>query len=300
MSASNMLRIDHVTIAGQDLAALRAAFARLGLPSVYGGVHSNGITHMALLSFPDSSYIELISTCVAGQRSPWWHTHIANNGGLCAWAVQVDNVAAELERLAARGISTRGPFPMHRDRPDGVRLEWVLGYLGTGEPGAMLPFLIEDRTPCAWRVPSSAQLKGNLISGIACVVLDVQDETDAYAQMQRAWDWGQVVTFTDASFGACLSWFPGTPVILATPLARDNWLTERLRRFGDSPCALLLSTPDWATALRTYHLGNFSTWFGRRVAWFDTASLPGATRLGIIEENDHPMSSEGPKWPQQG
>ncbi|MGQ9500725.1 MAG: VOC family protein [Anaerolineae bacterium] len=284
------LRIDHATIAGRDLSILREELAQLGLPSYYGGVHSNGITHMALIGFPDSSYLELISTCTAGQLAPWWHAHIAGDGGLCAWAVQVDDVARTLAHLAARGVAVRGPFAMHRDRPDGVRLEWVLGYLGTGEPGTLLPFLIEDRTPRVWRVPPDAQLAATPLSGIAAVVLGVQDETAACAQLRRAWDWEQVITTTDEHFGARLVHIPGTPVMLATPVEAHHWLAERLKRFGDTPCALLLGTRDWPAALQTYRLSEPTVWFGRRVAWFDAHMVPYATQrgivLGVIEETD--------------
>lgn len=288
----NPLRIDHVTIAGRDLSRLRSDLARLGFPSQYGGVHSNGVTHMALIGFPDGSYLELISTCTAGQRSPWWPAHIAEDGGLCAWAVQVDDVAGTLARLAAHGVVVRGPFAMHRDRPDGVRLKWVLGYLGTGEPGTLLPFLIEDGTPRAWRVPCDAQLTATPLCGIAMVVLGARDVRDAQAQFQRAWDWGQVVTTTDAHFGAHLIHFPDTPVVLATPVATHTWLAERLGRFGDTPCALLLGTRDWSAACQAYRLGEHTTWFGRRVAWFDRGAFPDALQrgivLGVIEETGRP------------
>ena len=289
------LSFDHVTIAGRDLSRLRDDLIRLGFPSQYGGVHSNGVTHMALIGFADGSYLELISTCRVGQPSPWWHAHIAEDGGLCAWAVQVDDVAGMLAHLATRGITVRGPFFMYRDRPDGVRLEWVLGYLGTGEPGTLLPFLIEDRTPRAWRVPPNVRLTETPLWGIAAVVLGVQDERDALAQLQRAWGWEQVITATDEHFGVQLAHFPGTPVVLATPIKTHHWLTERLRRFGDTPCALLLGTHDWSAACQAYRLGEPTMWFGRRVAWFDTNALPDAMQrgivLGIIEETDHPVPS---------
>jgi len=85
------LRVDHVTIAGSHLASLEQAFTGVGLKPAYGGPHSNGITHMDLLSFADGSYIELISTLEPGQTSPLWHAHIAGDGGPCAWAVGVDD-----------------------------------------------------------------------------------------------------------------------------------------------------------------------------------------------------------------
>jgi hypothetical protein len=248
---------------------------------------------MALIGFADGSYVELISTCTAGQPSPWWHAHITGDGGLCAWAVRVDDVAGALARLATRGIAVRGPFFMHRDRPDGVRLEWVLGYLGTGEPGTLLPFLIEDHTPRAWRVPPDAQLTATPLWGIAAVVLGVQNEKDALTRLQRAWDWEQIITATDERFGAHLLHFPGTPVVLATPVKAHNWLAERLNRFGDAPCALLLGTHDWSAAREAYRLGESAMWFGRRVVWLNTDGLPNATQrgivLGIIEETDRPV-----------
>jgi hypothetical protein len=89
------LRVDHVTIAGPHLTPLEHAFAGIGLKPTYGGLHSNGITHMAMLSLGDGSYIELISTLEAGQTSPLWRAHIAGDGGPCAWAVEADDVAAE-------------------------------------------------------------------------------------------------------------------------------------------------------------------------------------------------------------
>ncbi|HEY2846074.1 MAG TPA: VOC family protein, partial [Bryobacteraceae bacterium] len=55
------LRIDHVTAAGRDLKSMQAALAKLGISSEYGGPHSNHATEMALTSFPDGSYLELIA-----------------------------------------------------------------------------------------------------------------------------------------------------------------------------------------------------------------------------------------------
>ena len=55
------LTIDHVTVAGKDLKAMRASLAAAGVQSEYGGPHSNHATEMALTSFPDGSYLELIA-----------------------------------------------------------------------------------------------------------------------------------------------------------------------------------------------------------------------------------------------
>jgi hypothetical protein len=56
-----MLPLDHVTVAGDDLRRMQAALAAIGIATVYGGAHRDGATEMALVSFPDGSYLELIA-----------------------------------------------------------------------------------------------------------------------------------------------------------------------------------------------------------------------------------------------
>src|SRR4051812_14194703 len=99
------LLIDHVTIAGPDLATLQRAFADMGLATDYGGLHSNGVTHMALLGFDDGSYLELISTAEPGAESPWWPRQIEAGGGPCGWCARTDNLSTECARLSGLGIS---------------------------------------------------------------------------------------------------------------------------------------------------------------------------------------------------
>ena len=55
------LKIDHVTVAGSDLKKMQSDLSAIGIPSSYGGPHSNRATEMALISFPDGSYLELIA-----------------------------------------------------------------------------------------------------------------------------------------------------------------------------------------------------------------------------------------------
>ena len=66
--------------------------------------------HMALLGFKDGSYIELISTQTPEplENIPAWGKHIVGDGGPCAWAIQVDDVAAEAARVSALGLSVVG------------------------------------------------------------------------------------------------------------------------------------------------------------------------------------------------
>jgi hypothetical protein len=55
------LKIDHVTVAGTSLKKMQADLAAVGIRTVYGGAHSNHATEMALVSFPDGGYLELIA-----------------------------------------------------------------------------------------------------------------------------------------------------------------------------------------------------------------------------------------------
>src|SRR5215468_5748717 len=81
------LQVDHVTVAGRDLRAMRRAFEAAGLKDEYGGPHANHATEMALASFPDGSYLELIAiqpkADPAAAASPW-NKCMQANAGPCA------------------------------------------------------------------------------------------------------------------------------------------------------------------------------------------------------------------------
>jgi hypothetical protein len=277
------LQIDHVTVAGPDLAVLGQAFAGVGLAAEYGGPHSNGVTHMALLGFNDGSYLELISTLEPGPKDTvFWGKHIAGNAGPCAWAVRVDDITGEAARIAGLGIAVTGPDYYQRRRPDGRLVEWDLAFLGDKGAGATLPFLIQDITPRDRRVRPSASVADGLVAGVDTVVLGVADLEAATALFQRVYSWPATQVTDDAAFGTRLARFAGSPVTLAAPLAGDAWLPERLASFGDSPCAYLLRTGDLRAARQRYPLAQPGGWFGRPLAWFDPAQLHGF-RIGLIE-----------------
>jgi len=281
---TSALKIDHVTIAGPELARLEQAFANLGLATDYGGPHSNNITHMALLGFNDGSYIELISSLQPGQGDTvFWGEHITANGGPCAWAVQVDDVAAEAARVAALGIPVAGPDTYHRRRPDGKLVEWDLALLGDEGAGARLPFIIKDITSRAWRVRPSSSVVDGLLAGVAMVILGVESLPASIDLFRRVYQWPAPITVANPAFGADLAHFAGTPVTLASPLAGDNWLARRLARFAHSPCGYLIGTGDFSAACQRYDLAQTGDWFGHPAAWFDPARLDGF-KVGIIGE----------------
>ena len=92
---AQQFHIDHVTVAGKNVEAMQKALREAGIPSEYGGPHSNHATEMALTSFPDGSYLELIAAQKpTGAAEHYWGKFIDANAGPCAWAVSVPDVAA--------------------------------------------------------------------------------------------------------------------------------------------------------------------------------------------------------------
>lgn len=268
-------KIDHVAIAAPSLEPLQAQFAALGLAADYGGPHSNGITHMALLGLPDGSYIELISSVTPNPpATAFWDQHIAKNGGPCAWAVEVDNVAEETKRIAALGIPVDGPAYYNRRRPDGRLVEWDLAFIGEHGVGAMLPFIIKDITPRDWRVKPSvsvAETDDNLV-GIAKILLGVDDLAVAATLFRQVYGWPEPSYLTVAAHEMKLAYFDGQAVILAAPTSPESWLAKRLTTFGPSPVAYLIGTQNFAESCNRLPLSQPTTWFDFPLAWLDFPS----------------------------
>src|SRR5580704_3094771 len=125
--SKNALKIDHATVAGTNLDAMRKALtAAAGVPTEYGGPHSNHATEMALVSFPDGSYLELMGIQAkpdpAAVDAHDWSTFLKNNAGPCAFALRVTDLSAEIRQLKSAGIATGTPETAGRTRPDGSKL----------------------------------------------------------------------------------------------------------------------------------------------------------------------------------
>jgi len=238
---AEQLKVDHVTVAGQDLHAMQRALEAAGLPSENGGPHSNHATEMALTSFPDGSYLELIA--IQPQADPSavaahaWSKFLKGNAGPCAWAVRPADIAAEAKRLHAAPPSRSG-----RARPDGVRLDWETAQVGPGN-GTFFPFLIHDFTARELRAYPSGKPTTTKFTGVSKVFLAVQDLDAAILQFQKAYGLGAPERHDDAAFGARLADFAGTPVVLAAPLNAHSWIAKRIDQFGESACAFVLGRP---------------------------------------------------------
>lgn len=276
------LTIDHASLCGSNLDSMRQLFASIGLAADYGGPHSTGGTHMALIGFDDGSYLELIAPQdPTGAPNSNWAKFLAADAGPCAWAVEPKDIDAEVQRLKANGTQVTGPENGSRKRPDGMNIEWQIANVGPGGTGSLLPFLIQDRTPRQWRVSPSASVQGSMLTGVESVVLAVNDLNASIALFRKTYNWAEPITEDHGEFGAKLAYFPGQPVVLAMPLGNKSFLAERLQKFGESPAAYLLATNDYSAANKKFKLSGSKPWFSQKVGWFDQNKLKGI-RIGVI------------------
>ena len=267
------LKIDHVTAAGTDLKAMQAKLAAIGIRSYFGGPHSNHATQMALTSFPDGSYLELIA--LQDQPDPqavaahYWSPYMRKNAGPAAWAVRVPDVPAEAARLRGAGVEVTPPSRSGRERPDGVRLDWETANVGPGPNGTFFPFIIRDFTPRETRAFPQGKPTNADFSGITKVVIAVRDLDAAVARFRKAYGFGAPELQADTAFRARLAYFKGTPVVLATAAGSGSWIAQRLDEFSEGPCAFVLK----AVNPKAYKAASKSAWFGTQVSWFDADAL---------------------------
>jgi hypothetical protein len=275
------LSIDHVTVCGSNLEEMRRAFHRIGLSTTYGGRHSNGVTHMDILTFEDGSYVELIAPIGQVQGAPGmmsaWLPRMEGDAGAGAWAVRSNDIHADAARVRAAGIEVRGPEAGSRQRPDGARLEWETAIAGPGPAGSVLPFIIQDKTARSLRVPAPASR--SVIRGVATIVIGVRDLAASAELFRRAYQSDAPLFEEHPGFGR-IAFFSGTPVVLAAPPHVKFWLADRIARFGECPAAFLLEVRDLQLAKDRFSLGLEEPWLGGRVAWFAEKEL--RVNLGVI------------------
>ena len=167
-------QIDHIVVAGSNLDKLVADFSAAGLRPDPGGTHADGLTHNALIGFADGSYIELIAPVPGHDPAAHaWGAFMTADAGVCAYAVRSADIQADVERLRAEGYKVAAPVPGGRTRPDGVRLEWITTQMDGNPLGSHLPFLIQDTTPRAHRVPVTESVAP--FAGVGNVLLHVND-----------------------------------------------------------------------------------------------------------------------------
>lgn len=261
------LKTDHATVCGEHLDSMRAALtSAAGVPTEYGGPHSNHATEMALVSFPDGSYLELMgiqkNADPAAVAKHEWSKFLRSNAGPCAFAVHVTDIAAEVRELKSAGVAAGEPETAGRMRPDGIRLLWQTASVGPKPRGSLFPFLIADQTARELRAYPSGKPTTEKYGGIAQVVIGVSDLNRAVDGYMKAFGLPQPIRQRDARFGE-RAWFEGTPIVLTQGKGQS-----------DAPVAFLLANGKAAIA------GSGANWFGHTVVWMDEAKL--GWRLGVL------------------
>jgi hypothetical protein len=267
------MSIDHVAVAGSDLKAMRASLQAVGIASEYGGPHQNHATEMALTSFPDGSYLELIAlqpnADAAAVAAHFWAKQMQGNVGPCGWGVRVKDFGAEIKRLEAAGVAVGTPVRSGRVRPDGTRLEWESAQVGREPYGSFFAFLERDLTPRRDRAFPTGKPTTRDFSGVTKAVIAVRDLEESIKRYRAAYGSPAPIKQVDAAFGAQLALMGGVPVVLAAPLNAQSWLWDRLDRFGDGPCAFVLH----ARRPGPYRALFKTRWLGVDISWFDSAKL---------------------------
>jgi hypothetical protein len=179
-----MLRqLDHVVLVARDLNTAIADHRRRGFTVTPGGEHADGVTHNALITFADGSYLELVAfrDLDRALTHRWWKV-AADGGGLADFALLSDDLAADSAALAE--LVKTPPKDGGRIRRDGVELKWRTAVLK-----APLPFVIEDITARDLRVPGGAASQhANGAIGIASVAvgaIDIGDVEWRYAELRK-------------------------------------------------------------------------------------------------------------------
>lgn len=273
------VHIDHVTVCGTDVKKLQAGLSAVGIPSVYGGAHTNGTSEMALTSFPDGSYLELMG--LQAKADPHmvdqhpWGKFLKGDAGPCAWALREKDMAGEIKRLKDAGIPVGDPEHSGRARPDGVKLEWETSNVGTEARGTFFPFLIHDSTPREQRAFPQKKPVTRDFRGVTKVVIAVRNLDDAIQRYRQAYGEPPPIKQVDKEFGAQFALMGRVPVVLAVPITGDSWLAERLDRFGEAPCAFVLG----ATAPGHFKAASKTRWFGVDISWLDAEKV--GWRLGF-------------------
>lgn len=245
-----LIAVDHLVVLVHDLHAACRAYEGLGFAVTPGGEHPVG-THNALIPFADGAYIELIAFKEPAQSHdhPWW-PFLATGGGLVDVALLSDDLDGELARAAAHGLH----FAVHdgrRRRPDGQELGWRAAR-PTALTAVPLPFLIQDVTPRALRVPEDhARQHRNGVRGIAAVYVAVADLPAAGRAYAALLGGREAESTLDERLGAAgLELRCGAARIVLLPYAavRDR-LPEAAQRRGPGVCAAALTGPPIARGM---------------------------------------------------
>jgi hypothetical protein len=148
--------LDHLVFAAPDLAAAVAQFTELtGVTPVPGGRHPGWGTANYLVGFGGAhqdGYLEIIGPDPdqpdADRPRPLGIARLTR-ARLVTWAIHPGELDACIAAARAQGYDPGPARELSRVAPDGELLRWRLTEANLGEPGGLVPFLIDwgDTTP---------------------------------------------------------------------------------------------------------------------------------------------------------
>jgi catechol 2,3-dioxygenase-like lactoylglutathione lyase family enzyme len=231
--------LDHVVIGVADLAAAVRGYAALGFLVEPGGRHPRG-THNALVGLADGTYLELLAFHEPAPDHRWWEP-VQQGGGVIDYALAATDLAGAAAALRRAGVAMEDRGRGGRTRPDGHELRWTLAVPPRAERG-VAPFLIEDATPRAERVPRGTA-HPNGARGIATLVVATRDPARAARWFAALGGAAAAGVARPALGGAGFHVRLGAQAIeFLAPGGGGGLLAERLARRGPGPVGLVLRT----------------------------------------------------------
>jgi len=240
-------QIDHIVIAVNDLETASKDYAQAGFTVTPGGEHTSGVTHNALVSFADGAYFELIAFKNPGEEPQqphrWW-SKLRKREGLVDYALLSADLGEEANALTGRGIAVVGPVDGGRIRPDGQQVAWRI--LRSADEESLLPFLIDDQTDRALRVPNgSAEVHPAGFTAVAGLVIAVPD-LDAAAANYAAYlgSAGEETTPSIGGASGARRFSLGDQWLeIVQPANAESPLKETVDLHGGGPVEIVLRAP---------------------------------------------------------
>jgi hypothetical protein len=138
---------------------------------VPGGQHANG-TEVALVSFADSTYLQLMAFHTPSPAHRWWEAK-ERGGGLIGLCVRTETLADDVATIQRARVPISEPERGGRTRPDGYRVEWSMA--SSPEPFiAETAVIVQDHTPRDERIPRE-RTHDNGVTGIRSLTIASDD-----------------------------------------------------------------------------------------------------------------------------
>jgi hypothetical protein len=261
--------LDHIVIVSNDLDTAVANARKAGFNVVFGGTHGSGHTHNALIAFADGAYIELFAPTEQGRTAEHrWFGRLRIGGGLVDFCLLSGDLTGEVAAIRARGVEYSAPFSMQRVKRDGTRIAWSLSTApgAVGESG--WPFMIEDSTPRALRVPHEpAQVRhANGALGVAGITVLARDVAKLTSEYEAILGTAAMVRTSAADHQTASSILRLGKTWLLLMKARSAEETEQLARHGQGPFQITLRCRDAPINAGTGSLIDPALLSGARVA----------------------------------